>query len=102
MDSKWRVYYEDGSVWNWTDGSDGPAYGVLCILQDRTRYQIVFASKYYMFVEGEWLSASENDLVDYLVEGRLISKLLVGRMTSNKVFRETYNRAKRDKDHENL
>lgn len=99
----WRVYYEDGSVVGWRAGLDKlPEYGVMCILQKAVNYHIVFGCRYYAYVKGEWLPACENDLVDYIMHGKLISKLLVGRLTGNKRFNEVYAAAKHDKDSENL
>jgi hypothetical protein len=99
----WRVYYEDGSTWDHAQGMEGmPCFGVMCILQCVDRYHIVYGCKYYMHAEGEWLHAYENDIVDYLVNDKPITKLLVGRMTSKKIFSEVYAAAKHDKDLENL
>ena len=105
---KWRVYYEDGSIWDYTQGLNGmPAFGVICILQkgrsrpDRDpRYHIVYGCTYYMRSENEWLHARENDVVDYLIHDKPIEKLLVGRMTSKLKFNDIYGEAKNDKDKE--
>jgi hypothetical protein len=105
----WRVYYEDGTTWDWKQGFEGiPAWGVLCILQrvdfsaDNPGYHIVFGCKFYMYAEDEWLHAYDNDVIDYLVHNKHIAKLLVGRMTTKKKFAEIYQAAKNDKDRENL
>ena len=44
----------------------------------------------------------ENDLIDFLVHGKLIDKVLVGRMTTKKIFASIYQMAKDDKNAENL
>ena len=99
----WRVYYEDGTTWSWTQSLDDmPDYGVMCILQKAPYYHIVFASKYYMLTSVEWLHAKDNDVIEYVRLGRKIEKLLDGRMTTNKTFREVFQAAQNDKDAENL
>ena len=104
----WRVYYEDGTTWNWTQGFEGiPTCGVICILQNvdtgiKFDYHIVFGCKYYMHAQDEWLHAYENDVVDYIQNNIPIKQLLIGRMTTNKIFREVYSEAQKDKNAENL
>lgn len=99
----WRVYYDDGTTWDHTQGLAGmPAFGVLCILQNTVRYFVTYGAPYYALVDGEWLHFHTNDMVDYLVHGRLPDKLIVGRMVSKKTFAEVYDQAKKDKDLENL
>ena len=99
----WRVYYDDGSTWDWKKGMvDIPSFGVICILQDQPNgYQIVHGSKYYLY-SNEWLHAYENDIIDYLIHDKPIRKLLVGRIISNETFNEIFENAKQDKDRENL
>ena len=100
----WRVYYEDGTTWDWKQGLEGiPRSGVICVLQiANNRYHIVYGCKYYMRAKNEWLHAYENDLVDYIQNQVPIDTVLMGRMTTNKIFAEVYSEAKRDKDAENL
>lgn len=107
--SKWRVYYEDGSTWNWTQGlEDIPKWGVICVLQcvtvknDKQEYHIVFGSSFYMRADEEWLHSYDNDVIDYLVHDRKIDSLLVGRMTTKETFAAIFAKAKSDKDAENL
>ena len=99
----WRVYYDDGLTQQFTDSERLHRYGVLCILQCVDGiYNIVFGCKYFMQSNGVWLHATEHDIVDYVVNGKPIDKLLVGRVVSNAAFNKVYERAKRDKDSENL
>lgn len=105
----WRVYYEDGTTWEWTQGLEGiPLHGVICILQKIRadngilRYHIVYGCRYYMRAQNEWLHAYENDVIDYIQYHIPIEQVLVGRMTTKERFTEVYQRAKDDKDHENL
>lgn len=106
---KWRIYYEDGSTWNWTQGlRDAPSWGVMCVLQiirqenGVDRYHIVYGCQYYMRSQDQWLHAYENDVVDFIIHEKPIDKLLVGRMTTKKIFGEVYEQAKADKAAENL
>jgi len=110
MEFSWRVYYDEGITWESGQGLENmPSFGVLCILQKvpfRTgekalSYQIVHGCPYYMLVDT-WLHSYENDIVDYLVHGRKINKLLVGRMVSKQVFGDVYEKVQADKRAENL
>jgi len=104
----WRVYYEDGTTWSWPQGFDGmPTRGVIAILQKvdvnhNPRWHLVHGSQYYMRAQDEWLHAYENDVVDYLENDKPIDKLLVGRMTTKRIFSEIIEAAKNDKNAENL
>lgn len=104
----WRVYYEDGSTWDHTQGLDDiPGWGVICVLQQVNterglRHNIVYGCQYYMLHQNEWLHAYDNDLIDYLVSRKTIDMVLVGRMTTKLRFAEVYGEAKKDKDAENL
>jgi len=107
MESGWRVYYSDGSVITSTDGVDAlEPYGVICILQKKLldgRYYMTSNAPYYLFMEGEWLPAYENDLVDHLIHNpKSMDKLLVGRIVSKSRFQEIYEKAKADKNAEAL
>lgn len=107
---KWRVYYDDGSTWHSSQGLDGiPAYGVLVILQcvpfetgGEPKYFITHQCPYYMLHDGVWLHSYENDIIDHLVNGLSVDKLLVGRMVSKQVFGDVYKKAVEDKNAENL
>ena len=99
----WRIYYEDGITRGWEHGVDDiQTHGVLCILQKSPHYQIVHGCQYFMLVKGEWLHAKSNDVVEYVRLGRKIDKLLIGRMTTNRIFNEVHQAAKNDKNAENL
>ena len=105
--SKWRVYYDDGSTWNWTEGFDLEPYGIICILQEtatvnRSVFSIISNAPYYVYTDKEWIKAEPNDIEDYLVHGIRIEKFVVGRAVSKRKFVEIFNIAMRDKDAENL
>lgn len=107
---KWRIYYDEGVIWDWTQGLDNmPIYGVLAVLQEiqyktggGTGYQITHGCPYYMLHDGQWLHAYENDIVDYLTHDKKIDKLLVGRMVSKQVFGDVWEKIQEDKNRENL
>ena len=103
----WRIYYEDGSTWDYDQGFEtAPRFGVICILQftetkeDTYRYHIVYGAKFYIRSGDEWLHAFDNDIVDYVIHNRPIQCVLVGRMTTKKRFSEVFEVAKHDKDKE--
>jgi hypothetical protein len=103
----WRVYYDDGSTWNWTEGFGLEHYGVICILQEtatanRDVLSVICGSPYYIFTDGEWIKAAVNDVEDYLVNGIEIKSFIVGRAVSKKRFTEIFSKAIADKDAENL
>jgi hypothetical protein len=97
----WRVYYDDGTEWDHTQGTDGmPIYGVLLVLQSflyhtggNTGHHIVQGCPYYVLYEGTWLHFYENDLIDHITHDKHIDKLLVGRMVSKQVFGDVYKKA---------
>jgi hypothetical protein len=107
---KWRVYYDDGIIWDHTQGMENmPIYGVLAVLQEilyktdsNTGYQIVHGCPYYMRHNGQWLHSYENDLVDYITHNKKIDKLLVGRIVSKQVFGDVWEKIQQDKNAENL
>lgn len=106
---KWRIYYDDGTTWNWTQGTVGmPIYGVLIVLQEfkytngTIGYHIVHGCPYYLLYDGTWLHSYENDIIDHITHDKRIDKLLVGRMVSKETFGKVYEKAVGDKNAENL
>lgn len=105
--SKWRIYYSDGTTFDYREDSQKmPAYGVVCILQQRGhdgRFFITSGTPYYMYVKDEWLPAWLNDVEDYLAN-RLdkIDKFVVGRIVPKADFVTIFERAKKDREHEIL
>ena len=99
----WRIYYDNGTTADSNDDINTiQTHGVICILQKQLRYNITYGAPYYALYDGEWLHFHENDLVDYLVNGIQIDKLIVGRMVTKTTFNDIFEAAKRDKDQENL
>lgn len=101
---KWRIYYADGSTWDDDQGlKECPAYGAICILQQRGydgRYFITSQSPYYIRVRGEWLPAWINDVEDYLANQLgTIERFLVGRIIPKTEFQAIYEQAKADRSH---
>lgn len=95
-----RVYYADGSTVD--DDFDAlKPFGVLCILIQRghdNRWGIIHGSPYYAHNGKEWMVFQLNDVVDYLVHKLPINHFLVGQMVDKKVWYDTYERAKKDRD----
>ena len=104
----WRVYYEDGSTWDYKQGIKGmPTHGVICVLQKvnngvNDQWHIVYGCQYYMRAQDEWLHAYISDVEDYIQHQIPIDTLLVGRMTTKKRFAHVFQKAKDDKIAENL
>jgi hypothetical protein len=97
---EWKIYYDDGTTRDDSGGFHVPLYGVVVILQRRSydgRYGMVSGTPYYLFHKNEWLPARENDIVDYLLHGKKIDKLVMGRLMTKTGFVEIFERAKADR-----
>ena len=93
--SDFHIYYDDHVHIDDVDNVE--PYGVILILQRRTsdsRWFLTSNAPYYMYDGYEWLPAYENDLVDHLVHGKRIDKLIVGRIVNKGLFTEIYEKAK--------
>lgn len=104
----WRIYYDDGSTHNHSQGFDKlEPYGVICILQqinhkNGTAYIINYGAPYYAYLDNEWIILQHNDVEDRLAHKLPIEHFLVGRAVSKSNFNKIYNKAQEDKAAENL
>ena len=104
----WRIYYDDGSTWDWTQGLEGrEPYGVICILhkiatQNGSTLHINYGAPYYGYDGSEWILMQLNDVEDRLAHGLPIEKFILGRALSRGDFMKIYRQAQSDKDAENL
>ena len=99
MIEKWKIYYGNGSIHDSRDGTIPDHYGVVAILQLRHdgRHHITSGASYYIHTGEEWVTAYMNDIEDYLAHKIPIHEFLVGRIVSKRVFREIFERAKKDR-----
>ena len=81
MNSKWKIYYENGNTYGDKDGShkDAPFFGVIGVVCD----------------SDEWHSVDFAGLLDYLQQVGIVK---LGRLTSNKTYHEVMNKARKDLD----
>jgi len=111
--ARWRVYYDDGSTWDWTRGLNGiPTNGVIVVLQktmfhdsrghEVDKYHTVHGCPYYMHADGEWLHAYADDIIDRLANRRPIDIVLIGRMVTKYCFGKVHAQATQDLKAENL
>lgn len=100
----WKVYYEDGTTFS-GDASVAPVMGVLVIIEKDPLHgrRIITNADYYVWDDrGEgmhWWEADFVGLVDYLIKPGM-KRVLIGRLTSNSVFQEVYDKAYNDPDFE--
>ena len=98
----WRIYYEDGSTFDSSQGApeDAPAFGVICIVEtDPTvgRY-IWHRNAFYYYSAGRWFGGDRFDVIMRLLHREPIQALFEGRMTLREVYLSTYKRADQDPD----
>lgn len=97
----WRIYYADGSTFDWEQGlpAEAPGRGVICIVQpdpDTGRHR-VSGFGYYWWRDHGWFGGDLFGLFDYLQDpGQKVVKF--GRTVSNERFREICRRADNDAD----
>jgi len=104
--ARFRIYYGDGSTFTDGDKGEPASFGVICILQrrgDSPRYHVVSGTPYYIFVDGEWLPAWQNDVFyRLLVLKGTMTNILEGLLTTKSQFTEVYEQAKADREKECL
>lgn len=99
----WRIYYDDGSIHDWTQGTDDlEPYGVICILQRITdpggeRWTLNYGAPFYCLDGDEWVILQHNDVEDRLAHRLPIGVFLVGRAVTKAKFSEIFERAKKDR-----
>ncbi len=103
---KWRIYYDDGGIWDHKDGFPLPnPFGVLVILQDSVNgsARYMSAGDFYIFDGDGWLAVDQAGLNDYIIHQlSKIKCVVVGRMVPDARFREIYAQAKKDADNSAL
>ena len=98
----WRIYYDDGSTFDSTEGDpdDAPAFGVQCIVEpddDGGRVVLNHFDWYYYNPEaGQWWGSDIHGLLDKLQFRIPIEAVMQGRNCSN--FKEILVRATHDPD----
>lgn len=99
----WRIYYDDGSTFDDTQGSpaDAPGYGVLVILiaDPDVGHMTLHSFDYYVFREGLWLGVDTFGLIDQILNNfTLLGGVVAGRTVSPQHFRVLLKWAERDPD----
>ena len=99
----WRIYYDDSSVRNYTEGlpkSDSGKLGIQCIVQKRAENHFVtlHGGEYYLFIDDtEWISCYQNGLEDWAVfQLDRVGCVIRGRAIPKKGFMHIMNQAKQD------
>lgn len=96
---KWRIYYDDGSVFdNTLPATNAPSYGVQCIVDySQDKRTIHNRSTYYILTNEGWIVAEQDGLLDFILNKfSKIQKIVMGRTMTNDAFWEVYNKAKND------
>ena len=98
---RWRIYYDDGSVFTDQDGSpwDAPRTGVQAIAQPNDRigwYILHSADAYYFEASREgWSKADEYTKWDHLIRA-YYPLLIFGRQMSDAAYQEILKRVHSD------
>ncbi len=104
MDLLWRIYYDDGSTFDNSQGSpqDVPAYGVICIVyQNELIGRTIMQRKdwyYYASDEGQWWGSDLHGVLDRLLHRLPTIALCQGRNVSNKTYSKIMGMADKDPD----
>lgn len=93
-----RVYYEGGATYD-GDPWGAPGLGVLVIVESDPDHgrRLVTGGDYYVWREERWWSVDWIGMIDYLLQPGP-RKVLIGRITTNEIYRDTYIRADSDPD----
>ena len=101
----WRIYYDDGTIRNYTEGlpkSDSEKLGIQCVVQKRAdnHYVTLHGGEYYLFIDGkEWISVYQNGLEDWAVFSlESVDCVIRGRAIPKAEFAKILNKAKVDAD----
>lgn len=97
----WRIYYDDGSTFDSTDGipQDAPPMGFVCAVgydESGKRY-IMHGWDHYCFDAEQWWGMDWCGLIDRLMLGR-VAAYKMGRTVTRSAFREIMRLADADPD----
>ncbi len=100
---KWRVYYDDGSTFDSTQGNpdNAPPWGVICINQISVEHgrNIAAYLDYYVYdPEDGWIGIKWDGVIDRLANRLSLDGFLVGRTVSRHRFQEIMLKADKDPD----
>ena len=98
----WRIYYDNGSTFDNTNGEpqDAPGHGVVAIVEnDDDHGRIVLNGWNWYYFDGEvWWGADVHGLLDRLCASLPIFGVKQGRMVPRNIWHDTMDRAVTDKD----
>lgn len=100
----WRIYYDNGTTFDSTDGSpkDAPSFGVICIVQPNEytgRTVVSGYDWYYLNTEiDEWWQSDIHGLLDNLLHNFPITAVKQGRNAPDKTFKGILEKAILDPD----
>lgn len=100
---KWRIYYDDGTTRNHTEGlpdTDSLKLGVQVVVQQRgpDHFVTLHGGEYYLFIdETEWVACYQNGLEDWAVFSlERVGCVIRGRAIVRKNFATIMERARSD------
>lgn len=99
---KWRIYYDDGSTFDNTNGepSDAQGYGIIAIVEaDDAMGRVVLNGWDWYYHDGQnWWGADIHGLLDRLCHNLPTFGVKQGRMVSADTWKDTLDRAVTDPD----
>ncbi len=107
----WRIYYDDGTLFDNTDGEpwEAPGRGIICVVQIDPKpmmysvnTQVMQGHPFYWYHKGwgYWMHSDRDGMLDQLTADRdnNICAVKMGRWADFHKFREIYDRAQNDPD----
>jgi hypothetical protein len=92
----WRVYYEDGSTYDNTQGTprSAPKFGVMGIRQKPPGDRQLISRDFYIYRTdyGCWIEVDRDGLLDHLQSVEHISAVLLGRTVPPAVWKDAMRR----------
>lgn len=103
--SKWRIYYGDGSTFSHEDGppSAAPPLNVQVIsyasavIAQEVGVELLFGKDYYWFEHDEWFGGDLFGLFDYLVRAQGTANVKFGRVVPRGAYQVAIDRATAEK-----
>lgn len=101
---QWRIYYDDGSTRNYTEGlptEPAQKLGIQCVVQRRSSDGVFVPLQgmdFYLFIDGqEWVLCDQTGANDWNVNHRdRVNCMIVGRAIPKDQFKKIYEQAKSD------
>ncbi len=97
---RWCIYYGDGTTYSDKDGDafNAPPRNAIVLAQEREEggARVMHSKDAFVLRDGRWYGVDEMGLWDYMMDTTGPLKVLFGRWVHDKVFDDTYQRARKE------